>query len=40
MGARVVEVRGDPRGILGEFVADDVVVNGEPDGLHGYVRGL
>ena len=25
---------------LGEFVAYDVVVNGEPDGLHGYVRGL
>ncbi|MEJ3651758.1 ester cyclase [Actinomycetes bacterium KLBMP 9759] len=25
---------------LGEFVADDVVANGEPDGLRGYVSGL
>jgi predicted ester cyclase len=25
---------------LGEFVADDVVVNGEPDGLSGYISGL
>jgi predicted ester cyclase len=25
---------------LGEFVADDVVVNGEPRGLAGYVAGL
>ena len=27
-------------GRLGEFVADDVRVNGEIQGLHGYVRGL
>jgi predicted ester cyclase len=27
-------------GDLGQFVADDVVVNGEPDGLAGYVAGL
>ena len=27
-------------GELGAFVADDVVVNGRPDGLAGYVAGL